>query len=325
VSIAFLQPAVRNRSLAFTLVELLVVIAIIGVLVALLLPAVQAAREAARRAHCQNNLKQLGLALQNYVSAHGSLPPGNLGSGDGKPRTPLLVFILPHIEEGTRFALYDFELPWYQQPQHVIDQINAPISTYQCPSDGSFRMWNASGDIFHDPKGNYGVNWGSDAFWDQEDERALGEVARIYQPIEDGKKAPFWLSYGARLAEIVDGTSHTLAMMELIQSRSNQGDPIDRRGRIWNDGSACYQVMTAQTPNSAQKDVGRCADQPELQLPCRNSGYVNKHSLTSRSRHAGGVNSSFCDGAVRFVSNDVDLVTWQLLSMQADNVPVSLD
>ena len=111
-----------RRREAFTLVELLVVIAIIGILIALLLPAVQAAREAARRIQCANNLKQLGLALHNYHAAMRSFAPGAVGvdpntasySG-GRIRTPFCVFVLPYIEATAQYNLYDFSKHWYQQ------------------------------------------------------------------------------------------------------------------------------------------------------------------------------------------------------------------
>ena len=313
----------------FTLVELLVVIAIIGVLVALLLPAVQAAREAARRSQCQNNIRQLAVAMHNHETTKGRLPPGNLGYDPDRPdhplwakepRTPMLVFILPYIEQGTRMASYDFKRAWYQQPQPVIEVLRQQIPTYQCPSDEPQVMDNASEVDFDDYKGNYGLNWGSFGYYDQEDELALGLPARVYEPVEDGRKAPFWLGFGAKFA---DGSSNTLLMLEMIQAPS-QGAELDRRARIWNEASGCQNITTFRTPNSGGTDFSLCVDRPEIGLPCQSTGAVNSHLLTARSRHVGGVNVTMCDASVRFVADEVDAQTWQLISLIDSGFAVQL-
>lgn len=290
----------------FTLVELLVVFAVIGVLVSLLLPAVQSAREAARRSACLNNLKQLGLALQNFHAQHNRLPPGNEGHRDpGKPFTPFVVYVLPHLEEGARFNLYDFGRDWNNQLPEVTAQINGPIAVYQCPSDDGYVMWETTEDTFLDHKGNYGLNWGQYRYADQLNNGR-------YSPTDDARRAPFAAGYGARFGEITDGLSQTLAMMEMLQAPSEPGDPVDRRGRVWNHVPGCYQISTFLEPNSEEGDRTFCWDRPELALPCRTSSTIEDLMyLGARSRHPGGVDSAFCDGSATFVSQDIDAAAWQ--------------
>src|SRR5579883_319550 len=128
----------QRRLAAFTLIELLVVIAIIGVLVSLLLPAVQKVREAANRSQCQNNLKQLGLALQNYHDANACFPPGKL-TGAGAPNHGWIVRILPNIELDNLYRIYNIQVSWNVSPNDSpTPNVNTPnqfrIKILQCPS-----------------------------------------------------------------------------------------------------------------------------------------------------------------------------------------------
>lgn len=323
-------------SRGFTLVELLVVIAIIGVLVALLLPAIQAAREAARRSQCTNNMRQLGIALQNYHSAMKKFPPGSFGdrtlndptqrrtsntpgTSGFLPATPHHVYLLPYLEESTRFTAYDRKLDWDRQPREVLLQITTALPTYQCPSDEGQTMdvtqgGPANSSNLGDHKGNYGVNWGQWEFIDQFDQTVNGAASNTVSA-DDHRRAPFGASWGASMGQIVDGTSNTFAMMEMLQTPSEAGK-VDRRARIWNHLAGTYQITTQHPPNSAELDSDQsvCEGRPELGIPCKRTSTENIMHLTSRSRHPGGVHVAMCDGSAQYVSEDIELVVYKGLS-----------
>jgi prepilin-type N-terminal cleavage/methylation domain-containing protein/prepilin-type processing-associated H-X9-DG protein len=317
-----LQPG-RPRA-GFTLIELLVVIAIIGVLIALLLPAVQQAREAARRIQCTNNLKQLGIALHTYLDSNGQFPLGAVGrvvsSGDypsNSYRQPFVVALLPYYEQLALYNSYNFDLNF----NHIANTTTRVtwINVYQCPSDTRQMFQQASGSTFvnFDAKGNYGLNWGANTFWNQ----GAGNGVRL---------APFYIGYGARMADITDGTSGTLAMMEMRQAPSPNGTPpdIDRRARLWNDDTACYQISTRMPPNSRLPDYSRCVNDPARALPCinnNNATAARDFYLGARSRHPGGVNGLLCDGSVRFFKDSIALPVWQGLSTSSGGEVISSD
>lgn len=287
---------IRNKNRGFTLIELLVVIAIIAILIALLLPAVQQAREAARRSICKNNLKQLGLGLHNYHGAHNRFPPGMLyrtplpGTTATK-RTPFCLFLLPFIDQGNVYNLYNHDDSW-QLPSNDAARI-VPIPTWQCPSDREaifpFVFYSAGESI----RGNYGLNWGRNTFGNQ-----VGA-------------SPFNTIFGAKFRDITDGTSNTLAMMEMLKPATTAWD---LRTWIWNDEPDAYPLMTRIGPNSSSPDrVTRCVNEAG-RLPCIIEGTPGNRSVAARSMHTGGVQVLLCDGSVRFVSENIDLSTWQDLS-----------
>ncbi len=315
----------RRRLVGFTLVELLVVIAIIGVLVGLLLPAVQAAREAARRMQCTNNLKQLGLAIHNHESSYKrfpvgtqgrALPSGNYPSTNAKPRTPFIPHVLPFIEQGNTHSIYDQKVDFNAAVNERARSQKLPFM--QCPSDQTNEPWTPTLDF----KGNYGVNWGRWNFIDQ------GGPATNPAPLNvthSGGKAPFYIDFGAKFGDISDGTSNTLCMMEMLQPpRDHSGQLTDRRGRIWNDDTACYQISTRIGPNSKSPDFGQCINAPAQGWPCtRDTTATTQFFMGSRSRHTGGVNVVLCDGSVQFISQTIDLTTWASMSGMSDGAVVA--
>ncbi|QDU56676.1 Fimbrial protein precursor [Aeoliella mucimassa] len=314
----------RSRN-AFTLVELLVVIAIIGILVALLLPAVQAAREAARRSACQNNVKQLSLAVLNFESQYGRLPEGALGRPPKdvnhaypqvQPRTPFIAFIFSFIEQNERADLWDPDKDSYSQDIAT----HGPLAVMHCQSDQQILY-----PTKQDAKGNYGINWGE---WTYGQQLAPDPTDRT-QVIDKTKPyAPFWLEYGANIAHITDGTSNTLCMMEMRQApTTDSGTPtFDRRGRIWNDDVSSYQITTRYEPNSTTPDFAACPSSAsevlrmaEDGIPCTSNpgNAANTGYMSARSLHPGGVMVSFIDGSSRFISDDIDLTVWRAYSTKS--------
>jgi len=149
----------RARTRGFTLIELLVVIAIIGILVGLLLPAVQQAREAARRTQCRNNLHQLGIALHSYADSHGRFPPGAIrvpfDAATPTYRMPFVAQLLPYLEQRAVFDLIDFRASWFQTVN--LPATRAPLNVWQCPTDPTY---GSQLQVPDETFGNYGVNWG---------------------------------------------------------------------------------------------------------------------------------------------------------------------
>lgn len=294
----------QGSSSGFTLVELLVVIAIIGVLVALLLPAVQAAREAARRTQCINHLKQWGLAMSNYVDARRVLPAGVLygpssgpgginstglvGTNGAWRRETFVIHLWPYFEEETLKQGYDFKYTFYSTRNRPIVTVQVPM--YSCPSDEN-RFWR--GDVYTRAKGNYVVNWGR-TDWGQEN---------------DPYRSPFGYNRVTRLRHISDGLSRTLFLSEVLQGGTDT--QFDFRGDILNSDYACQSFMTANTPNTGV-DRGVCAD-PNLPAPCISAlGWQNV--TVARSMHPGGVIVARGDGSVHFVADEIDLLAWRALS-----------
>ncbi len=329
-------PSGRGDSSGFTLVELLVVIAIIGILIGLLLPAVQAAREAARRMQCGNNLKQIGVAMHNYHAVHGRFPaafvynkePGCEGSSTNQrevgdrgiciynpPHFSYFQFLYPYLEQSALYDRMDFTLPgepWgpLDWPEEVR---GAPVPTLLCPSDSQSRTYTpaaSTGGLPLAPKSNYLAFFSGDDY---------GDVGLAFAGKLPGRQAVFGMNYGARIAEIRDGTSNTMAMGEYLT-----GPDDNLRGTPWTPRVGASMIFTKVTPNSSADDVladtrycGPQHDQPSKNLPCRLTTDGFRHidtTAAARSRHPGGVHVLLCDGSVRLVNENLNLQIWQDLS-----------
>jgi prepilin-type N-terminal cleavage/methylation domain-containing protein/prepilin-type processing-associated H-X9-DG protein len=318
------------RKRGFTLIELLVVIAIIAVLIALLLPAVQSAREAARRSQCVNNLKQLGLAIANYHDTNGSLPIGaqngtNCGNPNGCKRRTWATSILPFIEQSALYNATNVQTDFYQAQNTTV--MLTEVNVYNCPSDPGNTNVEPGGDVngFNRVKGNYLVNWGNASY--QQD---TGNNP-VTTPVVPGStstsvsflSSPFTFNKVFGLNAMLDGTSNTLAFSETVNPYANGSNP-DHRGDIYNDDYNCPGFETYTPPNAGIADQmnGYCIFPYQSNPPCNTSSpYFN----AARSYHSGGVNGGMCDGSVRFFKNSINVNAWRALSTMKAGEVISAD
>ncbi len=342
----------RKRHNGFTLVELLVVIAIIGVLVALLLPAIQAAREAARRIQCQSQLHNLGLAVANYESARKNLPPSSQmqrGSGGrggvsnsltmySGQQLSWIVQVLPYVELQSLYDQFNLDESVFNQNVNFAPEAQQP-TVLLCPSDGAVNRVYQNPTYTNDrplAKGNYVAfacpeHITSSVVWQ-------GALVEVPQP----------------LSLVTDGTSNTLMLSE-VRTRE---DPLDQRGAwalAWPGASVLGADMHgsgvgtgnvgdqlgatnipyipnptlvngALPPNGTnyQDDVRGCTNGSPLDvasdlegMPCNSA---SSHTAAPRSLHPGGVNAANIDGSVRFLREDIDPILYGLLICIHDGI-----
>lgn len=309
------KPRLRSRP-AFTLVELLVVIAIIGVLVALLLPAVQAARESARRTQCANNLKQLGLALQNYHDAHRRLPagssvslPGGCSGGDCRGN-PMYITLMPFFEQGVLESQYNYEVAWgwsgWSGNAANAQASQMPVSVYKCPSIGKWTEYPNRRDYFGvvGGKTKHSHGWRGDVFTD----------------------GLFNINIWVRLDDILDGTSETIAIGESSHpakwglgsgyGNANVGGPVN-----WWLGEGCISPSCGLVNRS----LGRSVRSTKFPINANILPLADdeENEVPFGSRHPGGAQFVYADGHVQLIRQNTDTALYQALSTYAGGESVA--
>lgn len=326
----------------FTLVELLVVIAIVGALVGLLLPAVQAAREAARRSSCQNNLKQIALAVHSYEGTNRVYPPTFCAPLPGGPKSggwSALARVLPYLEESGFYGLIDFNVSYGSIKLPDGTKIaTTRIASYLCPSEtNDVAKTNASG-VGENYPANYAFNMGP---W------------RIYSPLDNKPGlGTFHANARFRPAHVTDGLSHTLMLAEikaftsLFKSSSAAAaldSPPDAASLCGLADPGTHSMGPLLQNNSGHSEWvdGKCSHAgfttafgPNTVVSCSYKGstydvdlissregatpaVMVNGALTARSYHQNVVNAAMMDGSVRAVDDEIDLAMWRALSTRS--------
>lgn len=329
----------RYHRTGFTLVELLVVIAIIGVMVGLLLPAVQAAREAARRMSCGNNMKQLALALHNYHDTHNRfvysvLNSGSLTGGSAVVQEPQRVLnhrgwtsVLPYIEQQPLHDLFEFNLPASSarspqapgplpgepgNPNDVV--VSTIVDTFHCPSDAGRRQYASTASD------NYSISPGTTTLlgtftnYDFSTRRTSSSSARWELDAINSRRL-FGHNDSSRFRDITDGTSNVVMLVETLRE-------------VWN-GEGQTWGYSKWVGNGVDFAYGRgmnfyfcCGwDSPPFERPDWRRSRLGDWS-TPGSLHPGGCQVALADGSVRFVQESIDLITQQRLAMISDGAPL---
>jgi prepilin-type N-terminal cleavage/methylation domain-containing protein len=329
----------------FTLVELLVVIAIIGVLIALLLPAVQSAREAARRSQCANNTKQIALAVHNYASVFGSLPMGygllpEGGYGTGVAETagqkqyaewPWCARILAYLEQNAISTKIDFR--WNpgnaQNTPAVLTLVAAKIPNFHCPSDETATTnWGEGGSCYSSnlfPLGFGRISYAGNFGHGEGVNPASSQLEAPFEGVRPGARrihGVFGYNHGDKFSQITDGASNTLLTSELIM-----GGICTIRGNFSYDEGPVF--MQFYPPNDSTPDLVRWCDPqdklPGAIAPCIDSvSTLNMILHTSRSSHPEIVVASTCDGSTHIINDDIALDVWRALGSPASSEVVSI-
>jgi prepilin-type N-terminal cleavage/methylation domain-containing protein len=321
----------RNRG--FTLIELLVVIAIIAVLVSLLLPAVQQAREAARRTQCKNNLKQIGLALHNYHEVYTVFPPGGCYSlaPSSADSFSVQARLLPYLEQTNLQNLINWGSSYGIQP----DVARVRVPTYLCPSEPN-DMSRVDGSFVHYPL-NYGVNYGT---W------------HVFNPMTgQGGDGLFWPNSRTNSSSMIDGSSNTLGLAEVkayapyLRNGANPnlpGAPIPASADTiaplggqfketghteWVDGRVHQTGFTATFVPNTVVPYTTGGKQYDIDFTSYREGQsltnITYSAVTARSYHEGMVHALLMDGSVRVINESINLGIWRALGTRNGSEVVS--
>lgn len=318
---------VRGRRFGFTLIELLVVIAIIAILIALLLPAVQQAREAARRTQCKNNLKQIGLALHNYHDTTNRFPPGGFwnatNAGVTYQQGSVLTHILPYIEQSTIYNQIPFSSP--PLPSRDINEtvmadgrlmrIAVSVPAYICPSDTAGSNYNGRSTVQNYAGSKGASNAGSPAGGNPAGSPPCADAYLSFaKPAggANGVAGPFHRNNRCdNMRDIVDGLSNTIFFGEVRPECSNhmrQGWLASNNGQGM--ASTLYPINLNTCNASATSGCNWI------------NNWTNEFGF--RSRHVGGAQFLLGDGAVRFISENIDHESYNRLGGKADGLTVTV-
>lgn len=334
----FLARRRRRRWLSgFTLIELLVVIAIIAILIALLLPAVQQAREAARRSQCKNNLKQIALALHNYHDALNVFPPGMTGYGvsiGGHNGLAWSSHILPFMDQEPLHSRFDmnYNNAFYRSLQNnLVSQSILPV--YRCPSDVGPKTATLFGSIFDQATSNYPANFGIGGPGSNCGASSNAYIAGV-----------FGINTNIRIRNLTDGSSNVLLVGERRMSPGCSADthataPDGTFCTFWGaaDGSDWAAVILGTTATgfpcsdvqgrfpgnvsglpTGSRTIPINRDSLGEKLGPTHSRGPNRTSMGFSSMHTGGAHFAIADGSIRFINESLDLNTYVNLSARAD-------
>lgn len=315
------------RRRAFTLIELLVVITIIGALIALLLPAVQAAREAARRAQCANNLKQIALAAHEFADSNQAFPPG---ASPPPSQASALVMIMPFLEQMNGYNAFNMSLNVTTTPENMTAR-QMVVANYLCPSDpssGSYPDASPARPGAAMGRSNYMGNLGTSG-WAYEQVKGISKPAELL--------GVFAQDSATRLADIADGTSNTALFSEVRRGAYPNRDALEvtlLANNVWGPGLASTNRSNLVPPDACETPTPpRTLNYTGLQyqsgsfitalythtVPPNYRGRDclrlngDQGHLAARSAHASGVNVSLSDGSVRFISERIQLAAWKAL------------
>lgn len=305
-----------SRRRGFTLIELLVVIAIIAILVALLLPAVQQAREAARRSACKSNLKQLGVAMHNYHDTFNALPYGSTtfnGGSNGRDGWTWYARILPQLEQTPMYQALNFNEPMNGAAHRAREMRAQYLKVQLCPSD-SENFEEEGNDNWRCPLHNYVACYGDSQY----------DGGHYGTNTSGNHTGLFQIDKTVGFRDCTDGLSNTILMSEIVTPHKpfTWGN-IGRTMQAHGSGFTTYNP-----PNTGNDRANRCYEQLGSGLPnsCDDidDNAWRENIIMARSLHTGGVQATFGDGAVKFVSENTDRTVFRALGTRGNGEIASL-